>query len=235
MSWLRAHKRIAAAGAGAIVVVIAVSVAALGGSDGDGGDDSGGGEVDGDDPRVVQPGAPGEDTEELDDEEAAAVTVPEHVPADTLFMHDMILHHQQALDMAALVEERTDRDDLPVLAERITLSQEAEIELIEEWLTDRDEGVPDEDERSDHSQHEGMPGMATEVQLEGLEAAEGPAFDRLFLDLMIAHHQGAVTMVENLYAAGAGLEPAADQLARSVEADQNIEIRRMQELLATLP
>lgn len=214
------------------VVGLGIAGAVVAGGSGDDESDS---DADTDDVRTVQPGAPGEDTEELDDDEAAGIEPPEHGPADTAFMQDMILHHQQALDMATLVEDRTGRDDLPLLAERIILSQEAEIDLIEEWLTDRDEDVPDEDERADHGEHEGMPGMATEEQLEELEAAEGPAFDQLFLELMVAHHQGAVTMVENLYAAGAGLEPAADQLARSVEADQNIEIRRMQELLTTLP
>jgi uncharacterized protein (DUF305 family) len=185
-----------------------------------------------DDVRTVQPGAPGEEGRELTDDEAAAVGAPGHTAADTAFMQAMIAHHQQALDMAGLVAGRTGRDDLPLLAERIIESQEAEIELIEEWLTDRDEEVPDE--ATDHGEHEGMPGMATAAQLDELEAADGAAFDRLFLELMIAHHQGAVTMVTDLYADGGGLEPAADGLARGIEADQNIEIGRMQELLASM-
>ena len=190
---------------------------------GDGGDD---------DVRTVQPGAPGEEGRELTDDEAAAVGAPGHTAADTAFMQAMIAHHQQALDMAGLVAGRTRRDDLPLLAERIIESQEAEIELIEEWLTDRDEEIPDE--ATDHGEHEGVPGMATAAQLDELEAADGAAFDRLFLELMIAHHQGAVTMVTDLYADGGGLEPAADGLARGIEADQNIEIGRMQELLASM-
>lgn len=184
-----------------------------------------------DDVRTVQPGAPGEQGRELTDDEAAAIGAPGHTAADTAFMQAMIAHHQQALDMAGLVAGRTGRDDLPLLAERIIESQEAEIELIEEWLTDRDEEVPDD---ADHGEHEGMPGMATAAQLDELEAADGAAFDRLFLELMIAHHQGAVTMVTDLYADGGGLEPAADGLARGIEADQNIEIGRMQELLASM-
>lgn len=219
--------------AAVVAIAVVVGVVGFGGSDGEN-RDGGGGSDDGDDPRTVQPGAPGEDSEELDDEEAAAVTPPEHGPADIAFMQDMIHHHQQALEMAALVEDRTGRDDLPLLAERITLSQEAEIARIEEWLTDRDEDVPDEDDRADHSQHQSTPGMATADEIEGLAQAEGPAFDRLFVELMIAHHQGAITMVEDLYASGGGLEPAADQVAREVEADQNVEILRMQDLLAVL-
>jgi uncharacterized protein (DUF305 family) len=214
---------IAAAAAAALVAGILTGFIVNGGGDDGGGDD---------DVLTVQPGAPGEEGRELTDDEAAAIGAPEHTAADTAFMQDMIAHHQQALDMAGLVADRTERDDLPLLAERIIESQEAEIELIEEWLTDRDEEIPDE--AADHGDHEGMPGMATADQLDELEAADGAAFDRLFLELMIAHHQGAVTMVTDLYADGGGLEPAADGLARGIEADQNIEIGRMQELLASM-
>jgi uncharacterized protein (DUF305 family) len=220
-----------------IIVAVVVAATALAGiaagvlvAAGSGGD----GDADGgtDDVRTVQPGAPGEAGRELSDEEAADLGAPEHTPADTNFMQGMIVHHEQALEMTALVDERTQRADLPLLAERITVSQEAEIELIEQWLTDRDEDVPD---ASGHQEHELMPGMATASQLDELERARGATFDRLFLDLMIAHHRGALTMVGELYAAGGGLEPAADQFARDVEADQNIEILHMQELQGSLP
>jgi uncharacterized protein (DUF305 family) len=209
------------AAAAALVAGIVTGFIVNGGSDDAGGGDDG--------VRTVQPGAPGEQGRELTDDEAAAIGTPEHTAADTAFMQDMIVHHQQALDMAGLVADRTARDDLPLMAERIVESQEAEIELIEQWLTDRDEEVPDES--ADHDDHEGMPGMATADQLDDLAAAEGEAFDRLFLELMIAHHLGAVTMVNDLYADGGGVEPAADGLARGIEADQNIEIGRMQDLL----
>lgn len=205
----------------ALAGLVAIAVTAMGSDDGD----------DGEDPRTVQPGAPGEESRELD-EDAADVAPPEHTEVDVEFAQRMIVHHQQALDMAALVAARTQRDDLPQLAERVTVAQEAEIELIGEWLTERDADVPDE---SNHLQHEGMPGMATEAQLAELEAARGPAFDRLFLELMITHHQGALQMVQDLYNGGGGLEPAIDGIARGVDADQSIEIRRMQELLDSLP
>lgn len=193
-----------------------------------------GSEGDGDGARTVQPGAPGEEGRELTDEDAAAIEAPQHTAADTTFMRDMIVHHQQALEMTAFVEGRTEREDLPLLAERITVSQEAEIEQMETWLTDRDEDVPDDADTADHQAHELMPGMATTEQLDQLEAATGAAFDRLFLDLMIAHHQGALTMVDGLYAASGGLEPAADAFAREAGADQSIEILRMQELLPSV-
>jgi uncharacterized protein (DUF305 family) len=202
-----------------------------------GGDDGGSGDGAGADDgvRTVQPGAPGGPSRELSDDEAASVTAPEHTSADTAFMQHMIVHHRQALDMAALVDERTERDDLPVLAQRIIETQETEIAQIETWLTERDEEIPAEDAlETDHEAHAGMPGMAAPEQLDELEAAEGEAFDRLFLDLMIAHHQGALTMVVELREDGGGVEPAADRFARDVDADQNIEITRMQELLATL-
>lgn len=208
----------------AVVVVVGVGVVAGVLAAGGSGDDS-------DEVRTVQPGAPGEETRELSDEDAEDLEGPEHTPADTSFMQRMIVHHGQALAMTALVEGRTERDDLPLLAERITVSQKAEIDQMEQWLADRGEDVPDP---PDHQGHDGVPGMATADQLTQLEQVRGPAFDRLFLDLMIAHHQGALAMVEELYREGGGLEPTADRFAREAEADQSIEIQRMQELLAAL-
>ena len=207
------------------IVAVGVAVAGLGGG-------SGGSGGSGDRPRTVQPGAPGEASRELTDDEAAAVEAPEHTAADTAFMQDMIVHHQQALAMTALVDDRTRRDDLPVLAERITETHATEIAQMEQWRTDRGEDVPAED--TDHEAHGEMPGIATAEQLEALEEARGAAFDRLFLDLMIAHHQGALTMVADLREDGGGLEPATDRFARDTDADQTIEITRMQELLDTL-
>jgi uncharacterized protein (DUF305 family) len=176
--------------------------------------------------RTVQPGAPGEASREID---GTDVEAPDHTEADVAFMQQMIGHHRQALAMTALVAERSERDDLPLLAERITLSQEDEIERLTEWLTARDETVP-----ADHDAHGSMPGMATPEQLAQLEGARGPAFDQLFLDLMITHHQGALTMVADLYRAGGGLEPEADRFAREIEADQAVEINRMDEIAADL-
>lgn len=218
----------AVAACGVVAAATVAGVALAGGSDGDSADEPS------DDARTVQPGAPGEDSRELSDDEAAAVGAPEHTPVDTAFVQDMIVHHSQALEMAALVADRTERTDLPVLAERISVSQEAEIERLEQWLTERDESVPDDAARGDHARHGGMPGMASPADLDRLAQAQGAAFDRLFLELMIAHHGGALTMVDDLYAAGGGLEPAADGIAREIRVDQEVEIGRMQELLQSL-
>lgn len=213
-----------------MVAVVAVGVGVLLVTAG--GDDDGGDGNNADDPTIVQPGAPGEDSRELTEEELAEIGTPEPTETDIAFMQDMLVHHRQALTMAGLVAERTERADLPLLAERIVVSQEAEIDLLEAWLEGSGAEVPD---AAHDAEHAGMPGMASADQLTALEAASGPAFDRQFLELMIAHHQGAVLMVTNLYGSGGGLEPSADRIARDIEADQNIEIQRMQDLLLTLP
>lgn len=189
----------------------------------------------GDDPagaRVVQPGAPGQAGRTLSPGDMATIEPPTHNPADTLFMQQMIPHHAQALEMTALVDSRTRNTDLSLLAERIEASQRAEIDQMEAWLTERQEELPAAHDHHGGHQHELMPGMLTEDQLDQLERARGAEFDRLFLKFMIRHHQGALVMVQALYATGGGLEPASDRFAREVDADQNIEIRRMQTMLA---
>jgi uncharacterized protein (DUF305 family) len=183
--------------------------------------------------RVVQPGAPGQSGRTLSPEELKKLSPPAHTPADTLFMQRMIPHHAQALEMTALVKDRAASADMTLLAERITVSQRDEIAQMERWLRERGEEVT-----KAHTSHEGhdtlMPGMLNQDQLNQLKAAQGVQFDRLFLEFMIHHHEGALTMVRELYAAGGGLEPATDRFAREVNADQAIEITRMRAALAKL-
>lgn len=184
-------------------------------------------------PHIVQPGAPGSTGRTLSAEELASITAPPHNAADVEFFERMIPHHAQALEMTALVAERTDNTDLHQLAERIEISQRDEIVQMQAWLTQR--GLPVPTPHADHSGHAGlMPGMLDAAQLDQLAQARGPEFDRLFLELMIFHHQGAITMAQELYARGGGLEPTSDRFAREVIADQSIEISRMQTLLARL-
>ena len=185
------------------------------------------------DASIVQLGAPGGTNRELTDKEGAALEVPSFTQADVDFVHGMIAHHQQALAMTALVSEQTEHDDIPLLAERMDVSQRDEIELMERWLDERDVQLPEGD---DHAAHIGpMPGMLTPEELDALNDAAGPEFDRLFLESMIRHHQGAVVMIETLLTGGeGGQESEIFQMAQHMEADQQVEISRMLALLAEL-
>jgi uncharacterized protein (DUF305 family) len=180
---------------------------------------------------TVQLGAPGEPNRTLSPEEAGDIEPPEHTDADVAFMQMMIVHHDQAVTMTEWVEDRTTDRDLRLLAERMRISQEDEIELMSGWLRDR--GTPLRGDHADHSA-DTMPGMLTDEQLEELEAATGEEFERLFLRFMIQHHTGALEMVADLRSAGGGMELAIDRFARDVEGDQGIEIARMQQMLAEL-
>ena len=183
---------------------------------------------------VVQPGAPGQPTRTLTAEQAAALGQPMHVDADVRFMKGMIHHHAQALEMTGLLATRTESEEMRLLAQRIDISQTAETAMMERWLSARGEEAPDleaagawplEDDQL-------MPGMLTARQMAQLATAAGEQFDRLFLELMILHHQGALTMVEQLFAvSGAAQEPEIFQYVTHVDADQSIEIARMRTML----
>jgi uncharacterized protein (DUF305 family) len=186
-------------------------------------------------PNIVQPGAPGQASRTLSQEELDAIEPPPHTQADVDFMRGMIHHHAQALRMTALVPKRSTSEDVKLLAERIDVSQEGEIEQMTTWLESRGEEAPELHRIHGHAHGAGivlMPGMLTEEELKELEAAKGAAFDRLFLRFMIRHHEGALTMVQQLYDGGGGLEPDADAFARHVDGDQTIEIVRMRGMLA---
>jgi uncharacterized protein (DUF305 family) len=171
-----------------------------------------------------------------------------HTAADAAFMQGMIGHHAQALVMAALVPSRTALPALRALAERIDVSQRDEIAAMRQWLTDRGEPVPDRTgailgaagAHAGHDAHAGhggapMPGMLTPAQLAELTAARGAAFDRLFLRLMIQHHEGALVMVRDLLATpGAAREAQTFAFVSGVDTDQRAEIARMQALLSQL-
>ena len=175
---------------------------------------------------IVQPGAPGEESETLSEEELEDFETPAHTAVDVAFMQAMIHHHAQALRIAELVPDRAAGRSLPLFAERLELSQEAETEQMARWLEDRGEepfGIHDDSEL--------MPGMLTQAELEALESASGRGFNRLFLLGMLKHHRGALQMVADLYEDGGGLEPEIDAFARHVVADQEIEIGRMEALL----
>jgi uncharacterized protein (DUF305 family) len=181
-------------------------------------------------PPLVQPGAPGEATREITPAEAINLSGVQYTPADVRFMQGMIGHHAQALEMTTLVASHTANEDIRKLALRIEVSQKDEIRAMQDWLKARGERVPDP-----HAHHAGaalMPGMLTSAEMERLAAARAAGFDRLFLELMIKHHDGALTMVKELFASpGAGQEVDVFEFASEVDADQRMEIARMAAML----
>ena len=188
-----------------------------------------------DDAPIIQPGAPGEAARQLSPEEAIEVAVTGYSPADVRFMQDMIPHHNQAVQMAALVAARTNRQELIDVAGRIDASQADEIEFMVEWLESRGESVPDPTAHDAMHTSRMMAGMASPEQMAELAAAKGTDFDRLFLTLMIAHHDGAVKMVEELLEEpGSAYDPALFEFTSDVTNDQTAEIERMNALLVGL-
>ncbi len=210
-------------------------------------------------PRTVQPGAPGQASRTLDASDISELGGVVHVAADTHFMQGMIPHHAQALQMTAMVNDRTRDPGLRALALRMEISQRDEIGLMARWLRSRDETVPASaafvepsaviasletigQAAMDHSamghdmgDMEGMPmmpGMLTPDQMVQLEAARDVEFERLFLEFMMQHHNGAIIMVAELFATdGAAQESDIFQFASHVDADQRAEIDRMQGML----
>jgi uncharacterized protein (DUF305 family) len=184
---------------------------------------------------IIHPGPPGTPPRELSPDQAIAIANSTHSPADVQFMHDMIPHHHQALEMAALVAERTNRPELIDVAGRIERSQGDEIAFMQQWLRERGETAPAPTAHDAmHTSHK-MAGMATPEQMAELAASKGTAFDRLFLKLMITHHDGAVTMVEELLKQpGSAYDPALFEFTNEVTNSQTTEIERMNALLVGL-
>ena len=185
-------------------------------------------------PPLVQPGAPGEATRSIATREATDLSGVRHRAADVQFMQGMIGHHAQALEMTALLYERSTWQNMRLLAQRIDVSQADEITMMQGWLDVRGEDVPRGDEHHSHGAML-MPGMLTPDQMAELAAATGTGFDRRFLEYMIMHHEGAVIMVEELFASpGAGQESVIFGFASDVVADQSMEITRMRRMRGML-
>jgi uncharacterized protein (DUF305 family) len=178
-----------------------------------------------------------------------------YTTADVRFISSMIPHHGQAVLMAGWAPTHDASPAVRTLSERIVVGQRDEIEFMQRWLRERNEPVPEpgavhgpEESDMDHAgmnhagmDHDGiehamlMPGMLTAEELAELDRARGAEFDRLFLTFMIRHHQGAVTMVEQLFSArGAAQDEAVFRFAADVQADQVAEIDRMSRMLAAL-
>ena len=171
-----------------------------------------------------------------------------YTDADVRFMTHMIHHHAQALEMSDLVPERTQNPRIRVLASRIINAQNDEIAIMRRWLTDRGLPAPQvgtasghqaaghEAMEHDHGQSMQMPGMLSPEEMARLRAARGAEFDRLFLTSMIRHHEGAVTMVHDLFATdGAAQDEEVFKFASDAQVDQSTEVDRMRAMLLTLP
>ncbi len=182
-------------------------------------------------PPIVQPGAPGESSRVVSAGQAADLSKVQYTAADVRFMQGMIGHHGQAVEMTALLKTRTSSEDMRKLALRIELSQTDEINMMNRWLEVRGQELP-----SPHAMHMHgaalMPGMLTEEEMGRLAAAKGAEFDRRFLEGMIKHHGGALTMVKELLSIpGAGQDSEIFAFASDVDADQRMEIDRMAAML----
>lgn len=192
---------------------------------------------------VLVPGKPGEPAETIAPEDYEGMGDADVVTdADADFMTKMIGHHAQAVEMARLVPERTASAPLAKFAERIRLTQEGEIDYMGRWLEGQGLPVPavatassaapsdGSGPRAPHPHdHDSMPGMLTDAEMTALADADGTAFDRLFLEGMIKHHAGALTMVEEV--SSAGRDETVQEFAANVAADQIAEIDRMSRLL----
>jgi uncharacterized protein (DUF305 family) len=165
-----------------------------------------------------------------------------YTDADVDFMAGMIPHHAQAVVMAGWAPSHGARADVGVLCERIVVAQRDEIAMMQTWLRDRGQFVPDATSTRHRMKMNGvehdmlMPGMLTDEEMAALDRARGQEFDRLFLVGMIKHHQGAIDMVDVLFKAyGAAQDETVFRFASDVYADQSIEIDRMNKMLEEGP
>jgi len=178
-------------------------------------------------PSVIVPGEPGEPNRTLSAEEAGKQRAEDDSPnsADVSYVRMMIEHHAQALEMTELVPDRAESPGIVKLAGRIAAAQQPEIKAMKGWL--KTHGKQEKDDSGGHH-HAAMPGMATEAQLKKLRAAEGKAFDQLFLTLMITHHEGAITMASDVKGQGNNIQ--VEEMADDVIAQQTAEINRMRDM-----
>jgi len=198
---------------------------------------------------IIQPGAPGSVGTVIENASDLALGMGSFTEADVDFMQGMIHHHAQALEMVDLMEGRTNARDLLMLGKRIDVSQQSEIKLMANWLRQAGADVPmmanadymsgNHASHASHAMHGSsdtlMPGMLSMEQMQQLRDSNGTEFYRLWLTFMIQHHEGALTMVENLFnVPGAGQNQDVFHFASEVEIDQRIEILRMRQMLQTV-
>lgn len=161
-----------------------------------------------------------------------------YVKADVDFMSGMIYHHAQAIVMAGWADSNQAGPSVRVLCGRIINAQKDEIRILQGWLRDRNQAIPEPRAAGMPMMMNGqqrdmlMPGMLSPEQMAALHAAKGPDFDRLFLQDMIQHHKGAVQMVKDLFASeGAAQDDIVFKVASDINVDQTTEIARMEKML----
>lgn len=177
---------------------------------------------------VIVPGTPGGPNQTLTAQPPSTPTVD---PDDVTFLSDMMVHHTQAVQMSEWARGSAVNAKVKALAERIRVGQKPEIEAMRQLLTERGQTPPNL-EHAHHQDHSGMPGMASPAQLTTLQNAKGKAFDKLFLELMIKHHEGALTMSRKQLDAGSDIR--IGELAQDVGITQTKEIATMRQLLKVL-
>ncbi|MEV4471259.1 DUF305 domain-containing protein [Nonomuraea sp. NPDC049504] len=146
--------------------------------------------------------------------------------ADVMFAQMMILHHQEAIEMANLAATRSSDSEIKTLASKIEKEQEEEIQTMKGWLSEW--GKPEPTPGMGH----GMPGGMPDEDMRKLEAAKGKEFDRLFAEQMITHHKGAIEMARTEEADGA--DPQAKELAKTIIATQQEEVKQLEQILKRL-
>ena len=187
---------------------------------------------------IIQPGAPGYPSKVLNESEATNIANTSYINADVKFLQGMIIHHEQAILMSEMADIRTNNKTILDLAKRIDASQKDEINFMESWLKDRDEfNNISNNSHQNHKMHASMnmEGMATPKQLDDLRNSNSTDFDRLFLKLMINHHDGALEMVEELKKyPGNAYDPILNEFVSDLINDQGVEIERMNVILVGL-
>ena len=181
---------------------------------------------------IILPGAPGQSSKLISPTEATNIASTKYVKADVDFLQGMIVHHQQAIVMSQLAAKRTNNKTIIDLANRINSSQEDEIDFMRSWLESRDEKFYME---HTHNQHMNMVGMASKEELQQLRDSESTEFDKLFLNLMINHHDGALEMVKDLKQyPGTAYDSVLNEFISELVNDQGVEIERMNGIAVNL-
>ena len=183
---------------------------------------------------IIQPSSPGLESREIDQDAAIEIADTSYIEQDVLFLQQMIVHHDQALTLSRLAPERTNSKNILDLAAKIDSSQADEIDFMKSWLLERNENI-----QQMHHHHDGssmnMAGMATQSQINELSSYKGVDFDKLFLKLMINHHDGAIKMVDTLRKhPGSAYDEILNDFVNDVTNDQEIEIELMNGLLINL-